>query len=97
MFIILRNLDPDFTPKTIADKLKLGNDFADWLSKEKFSEEDPVLVLNFVGMDFLHAQNRDDIKKALVSLILCELRFWNFPNFPTIFRKLITLFRASFC
>jgi len=42
------------------------------LSKEKFSEEDPVLVLNFVGMDFLHAQNRDDIKKALVGLILCD-------------------------
>uniref|UniRef100_A0A914N4U4 UDP-N-acetylglucosamine--dolichyl-phosphate N-acetylglucosaminephosphotransferase n=1 Tax=Meloidogyne incognita TaxID=6306 RepID=A0A914N4U4_MELIC len=62
------NLDPDFTPKTIAEKLKLGDDFADWLSKEKFSEEDPVLVLNFVGMDFLHAQNRDDIKKALVPI-----------------------------
>uniref|UniRef100_A0A915P1M1 Uncharacterized protein n=1 Tax=Meloidogyne floridensis TaxID=298350 RepID=A0A915P1M1_9BILA len=100
MFIILRNLDPDFTPKTIADKLKLGDDFADWLSKEKFSEEDPVLVLNFVGMDFLHAQNRDDIKKALVNLgghhglyaardvmsVAFPWAFYNATNLPTSYR-----------
>nr|CAD2176553.1 unnamed protein product [Meloidogyne enterolobii] len=77
------NLDPDFTPKTIADKLKLGNDFADWLSKEKFSEEDPVLVLNFVGMDFLHAQNRDDIKKALLENKAKETKFATVFKFKT--------------
>nr|CAD2135523.1 unnamed protein product [Meloidogyne enterolobii] len=77
------NLDPDFTPKTIAEKLKLGDDFADWLSKEKFSEEDPVLVLNFVGMDFLHAQNRDDIKKALVANKAEETKFATVFKFKT--------------
>jgi len=61
------------------------------LSKEKFSEEDPVLVLNFVGMDFLHAQNRDDIKKALVGLILRGENGDNvlFTTEPTILTSVI--------
>nr|CAD2176554.1 unnamed protein product [Meloidogyne enterolobii] len=73
----------DLDMETIADKLKLGDDFADWLSKEKFSEEDPVLVLNFVGMDFLNAGIRDDIKKALLNNKAEETKFATVFKFKT--------------
>ncbi|CAK5010344.1 unnamed protein product [Meloidogyne enterolobii] len=63
-YIDTKNFDKDYTPQMIAEELKLGDKFVEWLSKEKFSEESSLLVLDYVGIDL---QNQDAIKNALIA------------------------------
>uniref|UniRef100_A0A915MFH7 Uncharacterized protein n=1 Tax=Meloidogyne javanica TaxID=6303 RepID=A0A915MFH7_MELJA len=68
----------NFTPKMVADKLNLGDNFAEWMAKEKFSDDNLLLVLNFVGVE---DRKRDDVKKALIANKAVETGFDNVFKF----------------
>ncbi|KAL7077554.1 hypothetical protein ACQ4LE_003145 [Meloidogyne hapla] len=55
-------LMPSYTAEEIAAELKLGDKFAEWLSKEKFAEDDPLLILDYVRVK---EEDREKIKNAL--------------------------------
>uniref|UniRef100_A0A915MIX4 Uncharacterized protein n=1 Tax=Meloidogyne javanica TaxID=6303 RepID=A0A915MIX4_MELJA len=58
----IENCNPDSNSKMVADKLSHGGNFTEWMSKEKFSNGDPLLILDYVGIDF---HNRVLVKNAL--------------------------------
>nr|CAD2132505.1 unnamed protein product [Meloidogyne enterolobii] len=63
-YIDTKNFDKDYTPQMIAEELKLGDKFVEWLSKEMFSEESSLLILDYLGIGL---QNQDAIKNALIA------------------------------
>nr|CAD2130315.1 unnamed protein product [Meloidogyne enterolobii] len=53
-----------YSPEEVAEKLNFGDDFAKWLAKQEFSDDDPLLILDF-GTNVTH-QRKLDVLNALI-------------------------------
>ncbi|KAL7074213.1 hypothetical protein ACQ4LE_006527 [Meloidogyne hapla] len=79
---------PVFTASELANNLGLGADFADYLSKQVYDENDPFLVINFVDMSM---QDRKSIHDALVTVNVGAIHIessgnvFKFKTWPQLF------------
>ncbi|KAL7080097.1 hypothetical protein ACQ4LE_000425 [Meloidogyne hapla] len=53
-----------YTPQEIAAELNIGEGFADWLAKQRFTEDDPLLILQFNDDEAF--QHRGNVINALL-------------------------------